>query len=150
MEASPPAHCSDPYSAALSSVTLGLGHSSRRLKALPLTMGFRPPCLSQFYSPFRHTFLLCLQSINNVVIVSGGQQSDPAKYIHVSILHQTPFPSRLLHNIDQSSLCYTVGPCWLSILNIVVCTIFSFHLDKFCGHTKIWLNEFRTKTTYQP
>ena len=30
----------------------------------------------------------------------------------------TPFPSRLLHNIEQSSLCYTVDPCWLSILNI--------------------------------
>ena len=32
-------------------------------------------------------------------------------------LPQTPLPSRLLHNIEQSSLCYTVGPCWLSILN---------------------------------
>ena len=90
--------------------------------APPLTMGFRPPCLSQFCSPFRHTFLLCLQSINNVVMVSGGQQGDPAKYIHVSILHQTPFPSRLPHNTDQSSLCYTVGPCWFSILNTAVCT----------------------------
>ena len=30
----------------------------------------------------------------------------------------TPVPSRLPHNIEQSSLCYTVGPCWLSILNI--------------------------------
>ena len=26
------------------------------------------------------------------------------------------------HNIEQSSLCYTVGPCWLSILNTAVCT----------------------------
>ena len=24
--------------------------------------------------------------------------------------------------LKQSSLCYTVGPCWLSILNILVCT----------------------------
>ena len=30
------------------------------------------------------------------------------------------FPVRLLQNIKQSSLCYTVGPCQLSILNIVV------------------------------
>ena len=30
-------------------------------------------------------------------------------------------PRRLLQNIKCSSLCYTVGSCWLSILCIVVC-----------------------------
>ena len=40
---------------------------------------------------------------------------------HVSIL-QVFFPLRLLHNIEQRSLCYTVGSCWLYILNIAVCT----------------------------
>ena len=35
--------------------------------------------------------------------------------IHVSILPQIPFPSRLPYNIEQSSMCYTVGPCWLSL-----------------------------------
>ena len=35
---------------------------------------------------------------------------------------QTPLPSRLPHNIEQSSLCYIVDPCWLFILNIAVCT----------------------------
>ena len=30
-------------------------------------------------------------------------------------------PYKLLHNIEYSSLCYTVGPFWLSILYIVVC-----------------------------
>ena len=43
-------------------------------------------------------------------------------HIHVSILFQILFPFRLLQNTEQSALCYTVGPCWLSILNIVVCT----------------------------
>ena len=38
---------------------------------------------------------------------------------------QTPLPSRLPHNIEQSSPCYTVGPCWLSILNTAVCTCWS-------------------------
>ena len=33
-------------------------------------------------------------------------------HIHVSILPQTPLPSRLRHGIEQTSLCYTVGPCW--------------------------------------
>ena len=60
--------------------------------------------------------------MNNVVLVSGVQQSDSVIHIHVSILFQILFPFRLLHNIEQSSQCYTVGPCWLSILNIAVCT----------------------------
>ena len=57
-------------------------------------------------------------------MVSCAQQSDSAIHIHVSILPQTPLPSpsRLPHNIEQSSLCYRVGTCWLSILNTAVCT----------------------------
>ena len=60
--------------------------------------------------------------INNVMLVSGVQQSDSVIHIYVSILFQILFPFKLLHNIEQSSLCYTVGPCWLSILNIAACT----------------------------
>ena len=57
---------------------------------------------------------------NNVVTDSGEQQRCSAIHIHISILPQTPLPSRILHNIEQSSLCYIVGLCWLSILNIEV------------------------------
>ena len=60
--------------------------------------------------------------INNVGLVSVVQQSDLVIRIDVSILFQILFPIRLLHNTEQSSLCYTVGPCWLSILNTAVCT----------------------------
>ena len=60
--------------------------------------------------------------INSVVLVLGAQQSGSVLHIHVSILFQILFPFRLLHNIEQRSLCYTVGPCWLSVLNIAVCT----------------------------
>ena len=56
------------------------------------------------------------------MIVSGGQWRDSARHIHVSISPQTPLPSRLPCKTEQISLCYTVGPCWLSILNIAVCT----------------------------
>ena len=56
------------------------------------------------------------------MIVSGEQQRDPAIHKHVSILPQTPLRSRLPQNIEQSSLCYTVGPCWLSTLNTAACT----------------------------
>ena len=59
--------------------------------------------------------------IYNVVLVSGVQQSDSVIHIHISILLQVLFPFRLLLNIEQSSLCYAVSPCWLSILSIVVC-----------------------------
>ena len=61
--------------------------------------------------------------INNVKIVSGIQQSDSVILIHGSILSQIFFPFRLLQNIEQSSQCYTVGPCWLSVLNIAVSTL---------------------------
>ena len=54
-------------------------------------------------------------AINKVVIVSGEQRRDSAIHTHVSILSQTPLPSRLPHIIEQSSLCYTVGPYSLSI-----------------------------------
>ena len=59
--------------------------------------------------------------MNNVVLVSGIQESDSVTHIHVSILFQILFPFSLLQNIEQSFLCYTVGPCWLFILNIAVC-----------------------------
>ena len=55
------------------------------------------------------------------MIISVVQQSDSVMHVHVSILSQIFFPFRLLHDIGQSILCYTVGPHWLSILNIV-CT----------------------------
>ena len=59
--------------------------------------------------------------MNNVILVSGVQQSDSVSHIHVSILFQILFPFRLLQSIEWSSLCYTIGPCWLSILNIAMC-----------------------------
>ena len=62
------------------------------------------------------------QLINNVLVDSGEYQKGSAIHIHVSNLLQTPLSSKLPHNIAHSSLCYIVGPCWLSILNIAVCT----------------------------
>ena len=54
------------------------------------------------------------QQMNNAVIIAGDQQRDSAIHRHVSILPQTPLPSRLPHNVEQSSTCYTVGPCFPS------------------------------------
>ena len=68
------------------------------------------------------TFYFILQFINNDVFVTDKQQSDSVIPIQVFILFRILFPFRLLENIEPSSRYYTTGPCWLSILNTVVCT----------------------------
>ena len=40
-------------------------------------------------------------------------------YVYI-FFFQTIFPYRLLQNTEYSSLCYTVGPCLLSMLYIVI------------------------------
>ena len=83
--------------------------------------------------------------MNNVVVISGEQQRDSAIHIHASILPQTPLPSRLLDNIEQSSLGYTIGPCWLSILNIVEDT----YPSQTPGYTRLASNPRGRKGTYR-
>ena len=75
----------------------------------------------QYFIYFKtFNFILeCSQLTNNIVTVSGEQGRDSA-HTPVSILPQTALSSRLPHNIEQSSLWYTVGPCWFSILNKAV------------------------------
>ena len=63
--------------------------------------------------------------------VSGVEQSDSVTHIHVSILFQILFPFRLLRNAEQSSLCWTVGLCWLCILNTAVCSYSPKDADAF-------------------
>ena len=72
-------------------------------------------------------------------------------HIHISILFQILFPSRLLQNIEQSSLCYTVGLCGLSVLyNSVYMGIFLwwvkirilYHYFRLCqkwDHMNPWI-----------
>ena len=48
-----------------------------------------------YFCNFNFLFCVGVQPINNVVIILGGQQMESAIHIHVSILPQTPFPSRL-------------------------------------------------------
>ena len=71
---------------------------------------------------FKFLFYIGAWLINNAVLVSGIQPSDSVIHIDESILFQLFSPFRLLQNIEQHFLCYTLGPCWLSILNTVVCT----------------------------
>ena len=59
--------------------------------------------------------------ISNIVVVSGEQQSDSAIHIHVFILPQTLLPSWLARK--QSSMCYSIGLCWLSVQTSLMCRI---------------------------
>ena len=84
--------------------------------------GTLTPSRKALASFFKLLFCTGVEQINNAVTVSGGQQRDSATHTHVSIPPQSPFSSRLPHNIEQSSLCYSVGPHRLSVLNTAVCT----------------------------
>ena len=55
------------------------------------------------------------------MLVSGIEKNGSVMHIHVSILSQILVAFMLLHNIEQSSLCFAEGPYCLSILNVVVC-----------------------------
>ena len=75
------------------------------------------------------------------MLVSGVQQTDSVIhtyiciytykyvyihiYIYIYIIFQTLSPCKLLQNTEYSSLCYTIGPCCLSILCIVVSVCYS-------------------------
>ena len=86
-----------------------------------------PPPLLTFYFILEYNIFQYIVT-NNIVLISDVQQSDSVIHIHASVLFQILFPIRLLQNIEQSSLCYTIGP-WLSILNIAV----QFQWIKMCS-----------------
>ena len=76
-----------------------------------------------FYKPF---ILYWGIANKQCCTVSSEHRRDSATHVHVSVLPETPLPSRLPHNMEQSSKGSTVDPHWLSILNIPMsdCTIF--------------------------
>ena len=72
------------------------------------------------YSKSKLSFLkLILYWSNNVRLVSGYSKVTQL-YIYNIYSISNSFPFSLLQNIDQSSLYYTVGPCWLSILLLLL------------------------------
>ena len=81
-----------------------------------------------FFFSWNFYFVLRCSLLTNNVIVSGEQLRVSAIHIHVSVLPQTPLPSRLPDNIEQSSLGYTVGPCWLR-----ACMLSHFSHIWLCG-----------------
>ena len=77
------------------------------LAALSRKAGFvyRKKEASLFFILFSNFKLFILYwGIADYVVVSGEQQRDSTKHIHVSILSQSPLPSRLVHNPVRSSM----------------------------------------------
>ena len=76
----------------------------------------------------------------NVALVSGVQQSESIIHLNISILFQILVPCRLSQTIEQISLCYTVGPCFLPVLYTVVCTCHSQPPSLSLPQYFLWLN----------
>ena len=72
-----------------------------------------------FFYIKKKVYFIEVQLIYNVVLISTVQQSDSV--IHIYIFFFIFFSIMVYHKIEYSSLCYTVGPCCLSILYIIVC-----------------------------
>ena len=86
-----------------------------------ININYQTPYFFNFFL-LNFLFYVGIQLINNVVVVLGEQGRDSIIQIRIYILLQTPLPSSLPHSIEQSSIYYTVGLCWLSLLNIALCT----------------------------
>ena len=64
--------------------------------------------------------------------VSGVQQSDSVIHIQVSTLFQVIFPFRITEYWAEFPVLY-IGPCWLSVLNVTVCTCQSQTPNQYFG-----------------
>ena len=92
-------------------------------------------CFGFFF--FNILFCIGLQPVQCCVRFKWTAEGLSHTYIHVAILPQPSLPSTLPHNIEQSSLCYTEGPCCLSILIFTYKYKNSCHCHLFrCGHRK--------------
>ena len=81
----------------------GLSHTRLPCPSLSPRVCSKSCPLNQWCHP---TIRVYSQLTNNIVIFSGEQQSDSAIHTRGPIIPKTPLPSRLPHNVEQSSLCY--------------------------------------------
>ena len=81
-----------------------------RKQATASTSLLQAETLSSF---FKKTYFTEVQLIYNVVLISAVQRSDSV--IHIYIVFHILFHYGLSQDIEHSSLCYTVGPCYNSL-----------------------------------
>ena len=80
----------------------------------------KTPYLDGILFLFLKKYFIQVQLIDNVMLISAVQLSDSV-YIYMDIVFHTLFHHDLSQDIKCSSLCYAVGPCYLSILYIIAC-----------------------------
>ena len=78
-----------------------------------------------FYFTFNFCFILKYSSLTMLCRFQVyGQVIQLYIYMHLFFIkffsHLKITISQLLHGIEQSSLCYTIGPCWFSILSFLL------------------------------
>lgn len=77
----------------------------------------------KFFFQLSFSFYFILQFINSVVLISGIQQRDSAIHTHACIFSIFFFYYLVYYSAPRRvPCCYTLDPCQLFILNIVVCT----------------------------
>ena len=64
--------------------------------------------LFKFSSFFNFLFYKRVWLIINAVIISGIQQNDSATHIYISILPQTPFPSKVPYKVLSASIWFVL------------------------------------------
>ena len=95
---------------------------------------YRPEIIEWlFYFTFNFCFILKYSSLTMLCRFQVyGQVIQLYIYMHLFFIkffsHLKITISQLLHGIEQSSLCYTIGPCWFSILSFLLeCNCFTMH-----------------------
>ena len=68
---------------------------------------------------FFKTLFIEKQLNYNAVLITVVQQRN--SIIHICILFYILFYYVLSENVEYNSLCYTVAPCYLSVLYIIIC-----------------------------
>ena len=107
-------------------VTAVARHCSLASKRARILFSFLPNlCFGGFSLCFPCYWPLSL--VHSILLVSGIEHSDyviyKCAYIYIYSV-ETLSHYRLLQDIGYSFLCYTVGPCWFSILSIIMCLFY--------------------------
>ena len=92
-------------------------------------------------------FILCWSRVDEQCSVSLRCPVTKFHYTYTSIYFQILYSFKLLQNTWQSSLCCIVSTCWLSILNIVMCTSQSSTLIGWAMIKRLFAIVWDTDTT---
>ena len=104
----------------VSILSSGASLVAQRLKRLPAMQKTQVPSLGREDSLEKEMEIPWMEKPGRLQS-TGSQRVGHDWVTSLTYSFLTLFPFRLLQIIKQSSMCYIVGPCWLSILNTAVC-----------------------------